>query len=131
MPVFNFTAIGKNGKEVGGSREAKDRFELARLLRADGMIAISVKESLEMRKWSIHSLFFEVSRIGIKEKSMFTSNLGIMIEAGLSLSRALGVLGRQTKNAKLKSVIKSITDDVSKGQTLSKALARLLKNTLA
>ena len=56
------------------------------------------------------------------EKVTLTRNLGAMIEAGLSLTRALSVLERQSKNQKLKTVLSGINSDIKKGENFHTAL---------
>ena len=55
---------------------------------------------------------------------MFARNLGAMIKAGLSLTRAISVIGRQTKNVKMKKVLQSIENDLGGGNTLGSALSK-------
>jgi type IV pilus assembly protein PilC len=45
-----------------------------------------------------------------------------MIQAGLSASRALSVMERQTKNKELKKIIGTINTDISKGKTLAESM---------
>ena len=47
-----------------------------------------------------------------------------MLSAGLSLARALSVLERQTKNAKMSAILSQIASDVRHGDTLHGALAK-------
>jgi type IV pilus assembly protein PilC len=50
-----------------------------------------------------------------------------MLKAGLSLSRALLVLKKQTKNPKLSAILTSISNDINAGDTFSAALAKFPK----
>ncbi len=61
------------------------------------------------------------------DKVLLTRNLGAMLKAGLSLSRALGVINRQSKKAKLKEVVTSITKDIEQGSALSEAMLKYPK----
>lgn len=47
-----------------------------------------------------------------------------MLQAGLSLVRALGILEKQTTNATFKRVLHSLIDDINKGTTLSSAMKK-------
>ena len=64
-----------------------------------------------------------ITTVGTREKISFARNLGLMLEAGLSLSRALSVLRRQASNARFKHVVKQIEDDISGGSQLYEALS--------
>lgn len=63
---------------------------------------------------------------GVKstDKIQFAKNLGVMIEAGLPLTRALSVIERQTKNATFRNIIADLGASISKGGSLSSALEK-------
>jgi type IV pilus assembly protein PilC len=63
-----------------------------------------------------------LSRIKSDELVMVTRNLGSMLIAGLPLSRALSVIERQSKNPRLKSVIKDVGERIQKGSQFYEAL---------
>ncbi len=120
-----YKAKRADGSVVEGQKDAKDRFELARQLRAEGLTAFSVEEVGRAKKLDLNSFVNRIfSRISHKEKIFFASNLSEMITAGLALSRALSVLRKQTPNAKLAAVIDSVLDTVNQGGTFSSGLAK-------
>jgi type IV pilus assembly protein PilC len=49
-------------------------------------------------------------------------NLGQMIDAGLPITRGLSIMERQAKKGKLKEILKSLNESISKGDTLSDAM---------
>jgi type IV pilus assembly protein PilC len=103
--------------------EAADRFALARDLRSRGYTPLSISEKKKgIFQISIPTSLF--SRVSIAEQVIFTRNLSGMIKAGLSLSRALSVLKKQTQNAKLSSILSSLATDVNAGDTFSAALSK-------
>lgn len=120
MPIFNYYAKKISGEEIKGDMEAQDRFELARLLREDGYTLVSCKEKGNKRRISLDFLSF--GNVSIADKMMFSRNLGVMIEAGLSATSALEILSRQTKNKRFKKILLSIRDSIQKGTSLSEAM---------
>ncbi len=72
-------------------------------------------------KISFAALF---NRVKLEEKIFFTTNLAAMLSAGLSLTRALTILTRQTKNPVLLAIIEATAHDIDKGSNLSEALGR-------
>ena len=119
---FNFKAQS-GGRTYEGVREATDKFALYRDLRKEGAVVISVSviapkgESFLLRMSHILS-------VSEQDKISFARNLGGMIAAGLTLSRALSVIVRQTKNKKLKGIVNSLDDSIKQGLPLSEALGR-------
>jgi type IV pilus assembly protein PilC len=63
-------------------------------------------------------------KIKTQEKIIFARNLASMIEAGLSVTRALAVMEKQTKNKKLKTLLQDLSEDISKGQSLSESMKK-------
>lgn len=106
--------------------EAKDEHELAGLLRREGYLLVSAQKAGDEKiskklDLNIFSFLFGVS---LAEKMMFARNLQVMVAAGISLPRALGILSLQAKSGKLKKALKDIGDQVTKGQNFSGALAQ-------
>jgi type IV pilus assembly protein PilC len=122
--LFTYRAKSKTGENTEGTLEARDRLSLAHDLRSRGLIPLSVTEKGGdfAEKFSLISGIF--SKVSVSEQIIFTKNLGGMIQAGLSLSRALSVLKKQTKNVKLNKILISLTDDIASGETLSSALSK-------
>jgi type IV pilus assembly protein PilC len=120
MPQFSYKAVRASGDTYEGTIEAPDKFTVYRELKASGDMVVSVEEP-RMRK-SAGSFSNLLKRIKMHERIIFARNLGAMLEAGLSLSRALSVLERQSKNPELKRVLTALDAEVSKGQNLSDAM---------
>ena len=89
-------------KIIDGERDSTDKFSLSREMRNEGLVLVSAESSTLASKFTIEYLNELVVRIKLHEKVIFANNLSAMISAGLTLSRALGVLERQTKNIKLR-----------------------------
>jgi type IV pilus assembly protein PilC len=62
-------------------------------------------------------------RVAEKEKSEFSTQLAVMLQAGVSLHRSLEVLARQTKSERLKEVIANLSNEIRKGNSFARALA--------
>ncbi len=124
MPTFKYKALKKGESEpYEGEVEAKDRFEVYSIVRKDDAQVLSVKEAKTngLLSKDVGSLF---SRINATDKIVLMRNLGAMITAGLSLSRALDVMERQTKKTKLKNVLQSIKTDIQQGNALNAAMEK-------
>lgn len=122
--LFNYSVKSKTGEIIEGTQESLDRFSLAHDLRSRGLVPISITEKGGniSDKFSIFSDIF--SKISVSEQILFTKNLAGMIQAGLSLSRALSVLKKQTRNTKLNKILISLINDIDSGGTLSVALSK-------
>ncbi|MEK7190460.1 MAG: type II secretion system F family protein [Patescibacteria group bacterium] len=122
--LFSYSAKSKTGEIGEGVLEAPDRLTLARDLRSRGYIPLSISEKSGnfLDKLPIMAEMF--SKVSVGEQIVFTKNLSGMIRAGLSLSRALSVLKKQTKNPKLGKILDSLSVDINSGATFSIALLK-------
>lgn len=123
---FKYKEQNKEGKLVEGIAESLDRFSLAREIRERNSTPLLIKElDLKGRGLTMELAIF--NRVSLSEKIMFTNNLSGMLSAGLSLTRALSVLEKQTTNKYLKSVLKDLIDGIDKGDTLSSGMKKFPK----
>lgn len=56
------------------------------------------------------------------EKIFFVRHLGVMLKAGISLSKALKTISEQTKNKKMAFILSDIASRTDQGQSLAKSL---------
>ena len=124
--IFLYKAKLKNGEIFENVMEASDRFALARDLRARGFVPLSISPKKEnvFGNFSILKLF---SKVSTAELMIFTKNLSGMLSAGLSLSRALSVLQKQTKNVAFAKILQSLSEEINAGGTLSSGLEKFPK----
>jgi len=123
MPTFKYKVQDTTGALEEGEVVSKDRYVLAQDLRKEGKTIISVEE-VKLGEIDISKYLSFLARVSLQEKILFTRNLSAMIEAGLPIARALGVLERQSKNPKFKEVLRGISADITKGTPLSDSLEK-------
>ena len=105
MPKFTYIGTNSAGESVKQTVEAADRFAVYALARTDGHTISSVEAvgAFSVSQYlNFDTINAKLSRVKGDELVMVTRNLGSMITAGLTVSRALSVILRQTKNPKLK-----------------------------
>ncbi len=123
---FKYKIQNKNNGIEEGISESPDKFALARELREKGYTPISVEEiKNEGGIFSKKSNFF--GRVSLSEKIIFTNNLSGMLSAGLSLSRALSILEKQSTNSTFNEVLHSLSENISKGDSLSDGMKKFPK----
>ena len=127
MPTFIYKAKNSAGETVKGQREADDKYELYKLLKEEGLETVSAKEKNQGSFMSFSPHISFGGRVKMQDKINFARNLGLMLKAGLALSRALAVLERQSKNKALKRILSGLINDVNKGANFADALAKYPK----
>lgn len=122
---FLVKSIGASGEIRTTEVEAKDRGELYASFRAKSEHFISATEKNDFSFGAVFlSLTKFIGRVKQDEKINFARNLSAMLKAGLSISKSLAILERQTKNATFKKVIFSLNEEIAKGGTLSLGLLK-------
>lgn len=130
MPKFTYTGEDRNGTKVTNTVEATDRFAVYDIARQAGHTVASVDEP---SKFNIQGLVnmeainYFLNKVKEDELVMVTRNIGSMLDAGLPLSRALSVTERQSKNPRLKGVVKKIQERINKGDQFNEALTEFPK----
>lgn len=126
MARFHYTAQSESGETYERTVEAKDRFGVYAHIRKEGGVVIDIKEestdTFFGKLWS--AVQGVLGSVRESEKIIFARNLGTMLKAGLSLSRALEALKRQSSNKKLTAVLENVNADVTKGISFHEALEK-------
>ena len=120
MAHFSYKAIGRDGKPHDGSIEA-DGLELAsRQLRAQGLTLLK----LEAGSAGASSAGGKVSGKppGRQEILSMTSELAVLLRAGLPLDRALKVLIEMAAQPQMSQLLSDLLTAVKSGKALSQAL---------
>jgi type IV pilus assembly protein PilC len=125
MPKFTYVGTNSAGEKVEQTVEAADRFAVYAVARTEGHTIASVSEASVFspgRFLNLEAINAKLSRVKGDELVMVTRNLGSMVTAGLTVSRALSVIERQTKNPKLKIVVTRMIARINKGDGFAESL---------
>ncbi len=131
MAMFTYKAVTAAGTTETGRVDMANPSEVADVLRGKGYRVIYIRElkgigaggrsSAGKSEGGFLSRFITVS---VRDLSIFTNQFGTMLNAGLSLSKCLSVLEKQTGNKKFAGIVHSVLDSVRGGESLSQALAK-------
>lgn len=124
MPKFSVSAVTKDDEKYHEVVDAADRFQVYRDIRARGDRVLDIEEESTHSWFSLKPLLSLFGNVSLDEKVLLTRNMAAMLDAGLTTSRALGVMERQVTNPKLKKVLGALIGEVKGGGTLSQALAK-------
>jgi len=119
MPSFSYKAARRDGALVQGSLEAATQDLAARELRNQGLVLLSLElGSTEQapRRGLRRSAF------GRPQVLSFTSELAVLLRAGLPIDRALKVLIDMSSSEAVREVLEELLATVKGGKGLSQAL---------
>jgi type IV pilus assembly protein PilC len=124
MPTsYAYKVRDREGKMLGGTLEAESEDAVVTRLRQLGYAPISI-EAEKGAGLKTELRLPGSGRVKLKDLAVFSRQFATMINSGLSLLRALTILGEQTSNRRLGGVITQVRAEVEKGTSLSAALAR-------
>ena len=132
MPIFNYTAVGSDGKQTTGSFRAVNRDRLMAHLREQNLTPVNIQETPEegnpvtapqsVKKASEAPSFHLGVGISRKELMVFTRQLATTLTAGLPLIRIIHVVCNESKNPRVKKVMGAVGTSLQKGKSFSQAL---------
>jgi type IV pilus assembly protein PilC len=125
MPKFTYTGEDGEGKKITKTVEADDRYAVYDIARRDSHRISSIEEETHGavgKFFNMDRINVMLSRVKADELVMVTRNLGSMLTAGLTVTRALSVIERQSKNPKLKDVLTRINERINNGEQFYEAL---------
>ena len=118
MAKFKYRAMSGNGKKIEGNHVANSRDEVVQMITSNGYYPLMIEEVIEST--NIELGFGE--KVTTKDIAIFCRQLYTMIDAGVSINRALNIMANQLTNKKLRKVTAEIEEDVKKGEMLSAAI---------
>lgn len=126
MAEFKYKARDVKGVMVEKSVVADNATSAREKLRAANLFVIDIVEvkaggDITAR---INEYLEKSKKITLKDMTIFSRQFATMINAGVSMARALAVLAEQTENTRLRKIIKSVKDDVEQGSELSAAMEK-------
>lgn len=121
---FDYEARDSSGKVRKDVMEAPSTQAVASRLRERGFTVLSVEEAGGKGLNADITIPGMGEKIGLKDIAIMSRQLATMINAGLSLLRAMNILTEQTENKALQKVLSEVRGDVETGKSFSVALAR-------
>jgi type IV pilus assembly protein PilC len=110
------------GRFTEGKVEAASEAAVAEKLRAMGYVPLQVRPANVGMQREIH-LGFKM-RIKPKDLAVFARQFATMIDAGLTMLRALTIMAEQVDNPELRKVLRGVKQDIEAGHSLSSAFAK-------
>ena len=118
---FTYKVRDHEGRFREGKVKADNETVVAEKLLAMGYVPLEVKAAGTGLQTEIS---FGRKRVKMKDLAVFSRQLATMIDAGLTLMRALTILSEQMDNPSLRESLDKVRKDVEGGHSLSGALAR-------
>ena len=115
MASFSYTARDAGGKLTSATVEAPNKEEAISALKKQRLNVIKIDEATKKKK---------IGKVTMRDIVIFTRQFSTMINSGLPLVQALGILAEQSENPNLREITKAVVFDVESGNTVADALKK-------
>ncbi|MBD7916833.1 type II secretion system F family protein [Cellulomonas sp. Sa3CUA2] len=122
--TFEYAVRDRSGKIVKGRIEAPNQGAVANKLKTLGLAPMSINEVGTTGLQKELSIPGMSDKISLKDLAIMARQLSTMINAGLSLLRALTILAEQTESKPLAKRLSQVRGDVEVGGAFSTSLAK-------
>ena len=127
MPAYRYQVRQGNGQTVVGVLNADNAGAAASTLRSQGMQVISVSPIVGgLDSGAMWKRLKELNAGSVSSKHVldFTTQLAVMVRAGIGIRAALEGIAAQTEHAGFRKIILGLKSDVESGKQFSEALQR-------
>src|SRR6478672_8023296 len=127
MPTYRYETKNAAGQVTAGVISAANLAAASAQIRARGEYILALAPAEEPGKTK-KALSFSISLgPGARDVQNFTSQLAVMIRAGISIRAAIEGISEQATNPKFKAMLMQMKKDVESGKQFSDALLRYPK----
>ncbi len=120
MARYSYQAYDIKGAKVGGQIEALDLAHARETLQQQQLMITSV---IENRALGEQVTFLTRRRVNAQELQYLTSELALLLNAGVTIDRGLAVIRRNASSAPQAKLLADLHDAVRRGETLSTAMS--------
>jgi type IV pilus assembly protein PilC len=122
--TYEYKVRDNAGAMKTGTLDAESPAQVAAKLKQMGYAPVSITKATTGMKTEIKIPGFGKPKVKLKDLAVFSRQFATMINAGLSLLRALNILVEQTENKELARVLGEVRNDIETGNAVSAAMAK-------
>ena len=117
MPIYTFKAKNLNGEELSGTQEFKSLEVLKAMLTDQGYFLIDAQ--IKGKEYSFGEI---LNRVDMKDISLFCRQFSVILNAGIPIVEALGILRDQVEKKKFREALEDVHDQLQRGNLFSSTL---------
>jgi len=119
MPRFTYVAYDVSGGKLVGDIDGSDIDQVKTQLTSQQLLIVDIKE--QVASLGASSIFGNRS-VSAVEMEYFTAELALLLKAGVTIDKALGITRRNTSSSAQAIVIAQLHDSVRRGDSLADAM---------
>ena len=121
MPLYNYRAVTRDGRNVEGAYEGKDKKEIITKIRNADQMPIEITEASQSKDIKDLQL---TNKVKTKDIAIFCRQFYTMLNSGVTIVSCLDILRKQTESKKLSKVLNHVYEDVLTGSSFSDSVKR-------
>ncbi|MBO4325211.1 MAG: type II secretion system F family protein [Lachnospiraceae bacterium] len=118
MPAYAYEAVDKMGRKKRGNIEATSPDRAQTMLKGEGLIPLKVSEQSFLNK----DVNIGGSGVSKRDLSVFCRQFVSILNAGVPIVDAMGMMEDQTENKNLKKALGEVKTNIAKGESFANAL---------
>lgn len=119
MARFLYQAYDSSGGKLQGEVEASDVTKAKQQIAEQQLMLVEIKEDRD----TVAGLdIFQRNKVSIQEIEYLTAELSLLLNSGVTIDRALGIIRRNSTSAPQAKLVAQLHDAVRRGESLSDAL---------
>ena len=122
--TYEYKVRDHGGAVKSGSLDAESPAQVAAKLKSMGYAPISINQAGGTKLKKEITIPGFGKKVTLKDLAVFARQFATMVNAGLSLLRALNILTEQTENKELARVLAEVRNDIETGNSLSSGMAK-------
>jgi type IV pilus assembly protein PilC len=122
--TYEYKVRDKTGSVKTGTLDAESPSVVASKLKSMGYAPISITQTNTGMQKELKIPGFGTPKVTLKDLAVFGRQFATMVNAGLSLLRALNILVDQTENKELARVLGEVRNEIETGNSLSQGMAK-------
>lgn len=123
MKSYGYVARDARGTQKKGVAQATSSTEVLNHLREQGFTPISVKEVAQTQTTKKPKERGQRKRIKSADLAALCWQLATMLQGGIPITTALDIIGEDTDNLRLRTILRQLSEKVKKGQPFSECVA--------
>lgn len=121
MPEFECKLITEDGTIIERIIEANSKFEIYESAEGRNELVLEVKP--KKKPLNLNFVFKRDKKVKAREIEHFTTQLSIMLDAGVPLLTSLEALEEQSETPQMRMIVKSIAEKLNSGESFSHSLS--------
>lgn len=123
MKTYVFVARDAQGNTVKNTVESDSQHSVIETLGSEGYYVLRIYEKRAFN-WSPWDIVDRFTKVGLQLLTIFSRQMALLINAGLTLSEALDTCEEQTQQRKFQQILHKTRVDVQSGITLAQAMKK-------